>query len=69
MRIKAYSKKELALAYAPEITMNAALNRLALWIRTNTTLWQELLHSGYHPTQRYFTAYQVGLIFRYIGEP
>ena len=34
MKIRPYSKSELAQAYAPEITSQAALNRLAAWIRT-----------------------------------
>lgn len=35
MKIHPYSKSELAQAYAPEITSQAALNRLAAWIRLN----------------------------------
>ena len=35
MKIRPYSKSELAQAYAPEITSQAALNRLAAWIRLN----------------------------------
>lgn len=31
MKIRPYSKSELAQAYAPEITSQAALNRLAAW--------------------------------------
>ena len=38
MKIRPYSKSELAQAYAPEITSQAALNRLAAWIRLNRPL-------------------------------
>ena len=38
MRIRPYSKSELAQAYAPEITPQAALNRLAAWIKLNRPL-------------------------------
>ena len=57
-RIRPYYKSELAQAYAPDICPNAALNRLALWIKTN-----------YRTTQRMFTSRQVALIFEYLGEP
>ena len=69
MEIRTYSKKELAIAYAPNISMVAALNRLALWLKTNRQLWEQLTQTGYRTTQRYFTPGQVKLIFEYIGEP
>ena len=59
MKIRPYSKSELAQAYAPEITSQAALNRLAAWIRLNRPLTEALL----------FTSRQVALIFEYLGEP
>ena len=37
-RIRPYYKIELAQAYAPDISPGAALNRLALWIKTNNRL-------------------------------
>ena len=42
MKIRPYSKSELAQAYAPEITSQAALNRLAAWIRLNRPLTEAL---------------------------
>ena len=69
MEIRTYSKKELAIAYAPNISMVAALNRLALWLKTNHQLWDELLQTGYRTTQRYFNSRQVRLIFDHLGEP
>lgn len=69
MQIKSYTKKELALAYAPCLSMSGALNRLASWINGNSELSSALLRSGYQTRQRVFTSYQVRLIFEYLGEP
>ena len=66
MKIRPYSKSELAQAYAPEITSQAALNRLAAWIRPLT---EALRQTGYYTKQRLFTSRQVALIFEYLGEP
>ena len=48
MRIRPYSKSELARAYAPEITPQAALNRLAAWIKLNRPLREALDQTGYY---------------------
>ena len=69
MKIQPYSKQELARAYAPNLSMSAALNRLAQWIRGNVELMDHLLRSGYKIRQKVFTCYQVRLIFEYLGEP
>lgn len=69
MKIKPYSKKELALAYAPNLSMSGALNRLAAWIKHNPQLLSALLQTGYTPNQRVFTSKQVELIFEFLGEP
>ena len=67
MKIRPYSKSELAQAYAPEITSQA--NRLAAWIRLNRPLTEALRQTGYYTKQRLFTSRQVALIFEYLGEP
>ena len=69
MKIRPYYKSELAQAYAPDICQGAALNRLALWIRTNKQLAEALRSTDYRTTQRMFTSKQVSLIFEYLGEP
>ena len=69
MKIQPYSKSELARAYAPDITQQAALNRLAAWIRINHPLSDALRETGYYTNQRVFTSRQVSLIFEYLGEP
>lgn len=69
MSIRPYSKKELALAYAPYLSMSGALNRLARWISINKKLTDALNEMGYDRNQRFFTTEQVRLIFEYLGEP
>ena len=49
------TKKELALAYCPDIDYTAALKKLNHWIRTNTELSARLAATGYITTQRRFT--------------
>lgn len=67
--VKPYYKRELAQAYAPDISPVAALNRLAQWIKLNTLLCEALRETGYKPRQQVFTSRQVALIFKYIGRP
>ena len=55
MKIKAYSKSELARAYAPDIDIRSALNRLSYWIRYNKKLSEELHLDGYNRYQKVFT--------------
>ena len=69
MEIRPYYKSELAEAYGPNICPRAALNRLALWIKTNTQLTEALKQTNYRSTQQIFTSRQVALIFEYLGEP
>ena len=64
-----FNKKELAMAYCPDIDYTAALKKLNQWIRTNTELSARLAATGYIPTQRRFTPQQVRLLFHYLGEP
>ena len=47
--VRPYSKRELAMAYAPEISPVSALNRLAEWMRDNDRLTRELGDTGYRP--------------------
>ena len=67
--IQPYYKSELAQAYAPEISLKAALNRMALWIKINAPLTEALCETGYHPKQKLLTSRQVELIFQYLGQP
>ena len=67
--VKPYYKRDLAVAYAPDITPVAALNRLASWIHHHKVLYRALADSGYADRQRMFNSVQVELIFRYLGRP
>ena len=69
MKIRPYYKSELAQAYAPDICPGAALNRLAVWIKTNKQLFEALRQTEYRSTQHMFTSRQVALIFEHLGEP
>ena len=63
------TKKELAMAYRPDVHHTAALKNLNPWIHSNPDLAARLAATGYIPTQRRFTPQQVRLLFRYLGEP
>lgn len=67
--VRPYYKRELAMAYAPDISPVSALNRLAGWIQHHRRLSHELDETGYQSRQRIFTSLQVDLIFRYLGRP
>ena len=67
--IRPYYKRELAMAYAPNLSPVSALNRLAQWFKVNQPLTDALLATGYRPRQQVFTSMQVELIFRDLGRP
>ena len=62
--VKPYYKRDLAVAYAPDITPVAALNRLSSWVHHHKVLYRALADSGYTDRQRMFNSVQVELIFR-----
>ena len=63
------TKKELAMAYCPDIDYTAALKKLNQWIRTNAELSARLAATGYITTQRRFTPQQVKLLYHYLEKP
>ena len=69
MRIRIYSKQELALMYFPEAKSHTAVNHLMRWIDRCGQLRSELEAANYRPCNRHFTARQVQLIVDYIGFP
>ena len=69
MQIRSYSKKELAVAYAPDLSYSGARKRLHYWLHLNEPLMAELRAAQYHDSQRLLTARQVEIIFRHLGEP
>ena len=68
-KIRAMSKAELAMAYAPELTAAGAVNRLMQWIHHTPELTEDLRRTGYRKTQKLFTSLQVRTIVSYLGEP
>ena len=69
MNIRPYTKKELALAYAPELSVQGARNRLHQWLHFNKQLMADLRAANYQDKQRVFTSRQVQIILDYLGEP
>jgi len=67
--VRPYYKRQLAEAYAPNISPTSALNRLAKWMKINLKLYEALQQTGYRDTQKVFTSMQVALIFEYLGRP
>ncbi len=63
------SKSELAMAYAPNLTVQGAVNRLMDWIRRNSELTDALYRTGYRKQQKMLTSLQVRTICSYLGEP
>lgn len=69
MRIRIYSKQELALMYFPEAKSHTAVNHLMRWIDRCGQLRSELEVAHYRPSNRHFTARQVQLIVDFLGFP
>lgn len=67
--IHPYYRRELAMAYAPDLLPESAVNRLAQWFKQNRNLTEELHRHGYRPRQQVFTSVQVEIIFRHLGKP
>lgn len=69
-RIRAYSKKELAQRYFPDVkAAHTATNRLMSLINAYEDLVWELEKVGYQKTCKYLTPRQVAIIVDYLGEP
>lgn len=62
-------KRDIATAYAPELTTRAALNRLARWINACQPLKKALKRSGYKVQNRFFRKKDLRLIYRHLGTP
>ena len=69
MRIRSYSKRELAMMYFPNLTPHAATNKLARWIAHCDELSSKLRAIGYAPQRRFFSSKEVMEIVESLGEP
>ena len=69
MKIRSYSKQELAMLYFPDSDPRTATCHLMRWINRNPTLLQKLKSTGYYRSSKYFTTRQVCMILDYLGDP
>ena len=69
MKIRCYSKQELATMYFPEAAPHVAVNRLTSWIRRCRPLDASLQQCSLGKYAKFFSARQVALIVEYLGEP
>jgi len=67
--IQSYNKFALSLAYFPASNDRSATRHLNRKIQGNPELCNALQQAGYSKHQHYFSARQVELIFRYLGNP
>ena len=68
-RIQTYSKSQLATLYLPHIQSASARRTLRSWIAQNTALQAALARTGYSEKAILLTPAQVGLFFKFLGEP
>ena len=69
MKIRSYSKQELAMLYFPDSDPRTATCHLMRWINRNASLHKELSATGYYRHSKFFTSRQVCAIVDYLGEP
>ena len=67
--IKCYNKNELALLYFPDLSENAAVDKLRRWIRKCRPLMAEIKETDFRPKMKMYTGREVRLIARHLGEP
>lgn len=68
-KVRCYGKSELAHLYFPLLDKKMALKKLTRWIKKCTLLRRELETEDYQPLQKTYTAREVRLIVRHLGEP
>ena len=66
---KASSFTELAIRYNPHLSVKSCRRILFEWISINIPLTAELKSSGWTRQTRMLTPFQVGMIYKYLGEP
>ena len=67
--IRTYTKRQLALMYFPESHPRTAVNRLTLWIRRCTPLWQQLESMGYSSSCKAYSPREMRAIVNFLGPP
>ena len=69
MKIRNYSKQELATLYFPGSDPRTATNHLMRWINRCAPLHDTLGALHYRRSSKFFTSPQVAAIVEFIGEP
>ena len=69
MKIKNYSKQELAMLYFPDSDPRTATRHLMRWINRIPPLRKDLQAAGYYPHSKYFNRRQVSIILDHLCEP
>lgn len=69
MKIRSYSKQELAMLYFPDSDPRIATNHLMRWINRCPPLLEALSKLHYRRSAKFFTTTQVTMIMEYLGEP
>lgn len=65
----ACSFTELSVRYNPSLSVKSCRRILFEWISLNIHLSAELNASGWSRKNRMLTPFQVGIIYRFLGEP
>lgn len=68
-RVRCYEKTTLANLYFPQVKPETAVKHLHRWICRCTALLNEMQADDYHPRSKMFSAREVRLIVRHLGEP
>lgn len=67
--VRCYDKIELAKMYFPHLSHAVSVAKLRRWVRNCLPLMKELMEGDFHPKLKMFSAREVRLIVRYLGEP
>lgn len=67
--VRCYDKLELARMYFPYLSDPVSVAKLRRWMRNCMPLMEELTVGDFHPKLKMFSAREVRLIVRYLGEP
>ena len=67
--VRCYDKIELARMYFPNLSNPVSVAKLRRWMRNCMRLMEELTAGDFHPKLKMFSAREVRLIVRYLGEP
>ncbi len=63
------TKSDLAMLYAPELSVRGALNRLYRWMHNDKALMADLRAANYRERSHVLTRRQLDIIYSYLGEP